>query len=102
METEPIIVGEAERLAQLLREAMRSLERARHTSISQAALADELGVSLRTMQDWLGKRRTPSATVAMLNLLCLIPDPVERLRLLKVWEEGRLDAVVADSFVRKE
>lgn len=97
METESTVKYEAERLAQLLREAMRSLERARHTSISQAALAAELGVSLRAMQDWLGKRRTPSATVAMLNLLCLIPDPAERLRLLKVWEVGRLDAVVEDS-----
>ena len=102
MEPESILEGEPERFAQLLREAMRSLERSRHASISQAALADELGVSLRAIQDWIGKRRTPSASVAMLNLLCLIPEPAERLRLLKVWEAGRVDAVVDDSYMRKE
>src|SRR4051794_13785204 len=67
---EAIVAHEdAERFERLLREAIRSLERERHASLSQADVAAAMGVGRRALQEWLGRRRTPSSSVALLNLL---------------------------------
>lgn len=90
----PVAQEDAERFERLLREAIRSLERERHTSLSQADVAAAMGVGRRALQEWLGRRRTPSSSVALLNLLCLIPNQSERLRLLGIWDDGRGEAPI--------
>lgn len=77
-----------QRFSELVRTAILSVERARHTSVSQKQVAEEIGISHRALQEWLGGRRTPQGAVAMLRLICLVPDQEERMKLLSMWHES--------------
>lgn len=76
-----------QRFATFVRSAIFSLERARKKSQPQKRVAEELGVSFRTLQEWLGGRTTPSSATAVLDLICLVEDEQERLRLLDIWTD---------------
>jgi hypothetical protein len=76
-----------QRFATFVRSAIFSLERARKKSQPQKRVAEELGMSFRTLQEWLGGRTTPSSASAVLDLICLVEDEQERLRLLDIWTD---------------
>jgi DNA-binding transcriptional regulator YiaG len=76
-----------QRFATFVRNAIFSLERARKESQPQKRVAAELGMSFRTLQEWLGGRTIPSSAIAVLDLICLVEDERERLRLLDIWTD---------------
>ncbi len=77
---------DGKRFAGFLRAAIFSLERARGSTVTQRQFADEIGVTYRTLQDWLNEQSTPKSASAVLRLMCTVPDDDERLRLLGVWQ----------------
>jgi DNA-binding transcriptional regulator YiaG len=77
--------AEAKRFAEFLRAAIFSLQRSRGRALTQKQFAEEIGVTHRTLQDWLNEQSTPKPASAVLRLMCTVPDQDERLRLLEVW-----------------
>lgn len=59
--------------------------RSRGEAVTQKQFAKEIGVTHRTLQDWLNEQSTPKSASAVLRLMCTVPDRDERLRLLEVW-----------------
>lgn len=84
---------QAKRFAEFLRAAIFSLQRSRGKAVTQKQFAEEIGVTHRTLQDWLNEQSTPKPASAVLRLMCTVPDQDERLRLLEVWlgEPTQLD-----------
>jgi DNA-binding transcriptional regulator YiaG len=76
---------EARRFSEFLRAAIFSLQRSRGKAVTQKQFAEEIGVTYRTLQDWLNEQSTPKPASAVLRLMCTVPDQEERLRLLEVW-----------------
>ena len=79
-------VTEGKRFAEFLRAAIFSLQRSRGATVTQKQFAEEIGVTHRTLQDWLNEQSTPRSATAVLRLMCTLPDQDERLRLLEMWQ----------------
>ena len=72
---------------ELLREVHHSIEARERAAISQAAMAQRIGISLRTYVEYLRGTNSPLAMKALLKLLTQLGDE-EIVKVLRGWENA--------------
>jgi hypothetical protein len=73
---------------EMLKAAVFEIQRARNERVTHKQVADEIGVTKRVFDEWMRGAYAPAAASAVLNLICLLPENAERMRLLSVWERS--------------
>jgi transcriptional regulator with XRE-family HTH domain len=76
------------RLSELITEAQLKFWATKGQKLTQAKMAEIIGVKSRTYVEYLRGTNEPMAMKALLNLLTLLPDE-EITKLLKAWREAK-------------
>lgn len=76
-------------LKELLYKIHKIIELQGEKDISQAKMAEEIGVSHRTYAEYLRGTNEPLAMKALLDMLNQIDDDVEMVRMVRMWKEEK-------------
>lgn len=74
---------------ELLRELHHRIEAKERARISQAVMAERLGVSARTYLEYLRGTNSPVAMRAILDLLCMLDDQ-SIVQVIQHWRDAQL------------
>jgi putative transcriptional regulator len=76
-------------LSGLLREIHHRIEAKERSRISQAAMAERLGISSRTYLEYLRGTNSPTGMRAVLDLLCMLDDQ-ELNQIIQHWRKNAI------------
>lgn len=85
-------------ISTLLRELHHRIEAKERSRISQANMADRLGVSTRTYLEYLRGASSPTGMRVLISMLAMVDD-TEILRLIQQWRDAKPAESVAPDTV---